>query len=482
MSPSVTTRFAPSPTGFLHVGSARTALYNYLYAHLHHGIFRLRIEDTDQKRSSNKMTLGIFEGLQWLGLDWKQDVIYQGGNASRHRDMAESLLRSGSAYPCFCTHEELEINRQNFQYDGHCRKLSENEIQKRRESGTPYSIRFKVPHQTITWEDVIHGKISIRHQEIEDFIIQRSDSTPVYQLAVVVDDHDMGITHVIRGDDHISNTPKQLLLYQAFGWEIPLFAHVPLILGDDKKRLSKRHGATSIEEYQQMGILPEALFNFLAILGWQPENNEEILSREEIKKKFSLTHVSRKPAVFDEKKLAWMNQQYILKTPAEDLFQSITPFWENAGFFQKSQIYKDQAWMLKLIELLKPRAVFLRDFVELARYFFEEPHAYDPKGLKKHLADGHIWTLLEKISQRLQTLDIFRADSLEHDLRKVAETAAINPGKLIHPLRLGLTGRSASPGLFEVMELLGKEEVMQRLNTFLKQKNSLQKEISHLLE
>ncbi|OGB69170.1 MAG: glutamate--tRNA ligase [Caldithrix sp. RBG_13_44_9] len=474
MNVKVVTRFAPSPTGFLHVGGARTALFNYLHAKKEQGTFRLRIEDTDLKRSDSDMVQKIFNGLKWLGLGWEGDVVFQGANSQRHQQIAAILLERGWAYRCFCTTKELEVHRENYRYNKYCQKLSAGQIQENLVNGLTYSLRFKVPEGNTSWEDTIHGKITIHNDEIEDFIILRSDQNPIYQLAVVVDDHDMGVNWIIRGDDHISNTPKQILLYQALEWEIPKFSHVPLILGPDKKRLSKRHGAAAIEDYQELGILPGALFNFLALLGWSPPDNREILSPDEILHSFNLQDVSKKSAVFDEKKLAWMNQQYLINSSPDVLFSAITSLWIKAGWLSEESSRSRKEWLLSLINLLKPRAMFLNDFVELARYFFEAPDQFDHKGLHKYFVNEESWKLLDEIRIQLEACNPFTAESIEILIRQSGESKNVPAGKIIHPLRLVLTGRTASPGLFEVMDLLGQQQVLKRLIYFLDNKILLQ--------
>jgi len=478
MSSKISTRFAPSPTGYLHVGGARTALFNFLLARKYNGIFRLRIEDTDKQRSNEAMTQEILSGLQWLGLNWDDQVVHQADNIEKHRQIANQLFQSDAAYPCFCTKEELEIHRQNYQYDGHCRNLIPEQVKENLERKKPYSLRFKVPEGQTSWIDEIHGKISVENKEIEDFIVLRSDSSPVYNLAVVVDDHDMEINLVLRGDDHISNTPKQILLYDACGWEIPKFAHVPLILGEDKKRLSKRHGAASVEEYRLQGILPEALFNFLALLGWNPKDNREILSADELIALFSLEGISKKSAVFDDKKLAWLNQQYIIQTESEKLLPRVAGFWQNAGFINSAEIKNKKEWLIRLIDLLKPRATFLSDFIGLAEYFFHDPQTYDQDGLRKHFKNEAVWEILSELFPLLEKTTVFNQEVLEQQVRDLAEKHGLAAGKIIHPLRLALSGRTATPGLFEVMEMLDKDTALRRLEIFLKSRNVLQQSVS----
>ncbi len=484
MTTEVRTRFAPSPTGFLHVGGARTALFNWLFARKHGGKFLLRIEDTDRERSSEAMTRQIFEGLAWLGLTWEEEVVYQGRRAAIHREHAHQLVRNGHAYPCFCTKEELDEKRARaaaekraYRYDGTCRRLSPQEVKHRMAAGIPFAIRFKVPEGTTQWVDGVHGLIAVHNREIDDFIILRSDGRPIYQLAVVVDDHYMGITHVIRGDDHISNTPKQILLYQAFGWPIPQFAHVPLILGPDKKRLSKRHGATSVDEYRQMGILPEALFNYLALLGWSPGDDREILSRDEILQLFSLEGISRNNAVFDEKKLLWMNGQYIRQSTAERLWTWVTELLVKRGVMSEGEAVRQKAYLLQVIALLKNRVKRLTEFVDSAMYFYRDPETYDQKGLRKYLKNPEIWEYLAEWTRQLELLDPFTEASVEQLLREFAEQKRISAAKLIHPVRLAISGQTVTPGLFELMLVLGKDVVLRRLKHFLARKEWLQEQL-----
>ena len=482
MKKTIITRFAPSPTGFLHVGGARTALFNYLFARKNEGVFRLRIEDTDRNRSSEEMTQKIFDGLKWLGMDWDGEVVFQGANVERHREMASLLLEKGWAYRCFCTPEDLAEKRKkadpkkagSYFYDKTCRNLSPAEIRGHLEQNKPFAIRFKTPEGQTSWEDAVHGEIKINNREIDDFIILRSDRSPVYQLAVVVDDHDMGITHVIRGDDHLSNTPKQILLYLAFGWNIPLFVHLPLILGPDKKRLSKRHGATSVEEYRKAGVLPEAMFNYLVFLGWSPGENREIMSREEIINRFSLDGISKNSPIFDEKKLFWMNGPYLSHKDAAELLPEIVRIWEENGFLDKKRSAEEKEWLLAVIDLLKTRAHNFADFADMGSYFFLDPESYQAKGVKKYFDNSKVWKWLEKTALKLSELTEFNETTIEETVRGIAAEYEIAAAKLIHPLRLALTGRTASPGLFEVMKLLGKETVLRRLQKIFKQKEVLE--------
>jgi glutamyl-tRNA synthetase len=467
------TRFAPSPSGYLHLGGARTAVFNYLYAKSKNGLFRLRIEDTDVKRSDEKMSDRILEALEWFGIHWDLEVVYQRKKIKHHRNTIHTLQDRNVVYPCFCTKEELEKNRKNFKYNGYCRQLSKDEILEKKSKNIPYCLRFKIPPGETFWDDAIHGKIKINNEELEDFIVMRSDNSPTYQLAVVVDDHDMEISDIIRGDDHISNTPKQILLYKSLKWNIPNFAHVPLILGEDKKRLSKRHGANSVEEYRDKGVLPQALFNYLSLLGWTPKNNQEILSGDQIIKNFSLNTVSNTSAVFDEKKIAWFNQKYLINSESRDLYNDVISIWEKANFISTPVSSSTKKWLLDIIELLKNRTVFVSDFKDKATYFFKKPLSYDEKGLKKYLSEQKNWDLLQGCREQIGQIDTFNEDKIEEEIREFAEKNGVAAGKIIHPLRLALTGQIASPGLFEIMVLLGKNEVLERLDFFINAKNDI---------
>lgn len=473
MSGTVVTRFAPSPTGFLHVGGARAAIFNYLYARQNGGIFRLRIEDTDRERSSTEMIQKICDGLQWLGIQWDDEIVFQGANVIQHRQMAQLLIEKEWAYPCFCTVEDLKVNRQNYKYNRHCSQLSEKEISKNLAEKRSFSVRLKIPEGKTDWYDAIHGQILVENNEIEDFVILRSNQTPTYQLAAVVDDHEMGVNSIIRGDDHISNTSKQILLHKAFDWKIPNYAHVPLILGKDRTPLSKRHGTTSIEEYQKKGVLPEAMFNYLTLLGWSPDDNSEIIDRHELLNRFSLDGVSKKSAIFDEKKLAWMNQQYILRKECSDIYDEVCNRWRQAGFLKKEEKEQNREWLLKIINLCKPRSIYLDDFIELARYYFKDPIEFDLKGLRKYLKVEQDWVLIEGSKKIIQKIELFLKESIEEAIRPFAADNEVPAARIIHPLRLAITGRTASPSLFEVMELIGKKRVLRRLTYFLEQKDRL---------
>ena len=396
----VRVRFAPSPTGYLHVGGARTALFNWLFARRHGGTFVLRIEDTDAERSSWEMVTGIVDGLGWLGLDWDEgpDVggprgpYFQSQRFEGHRARAEQLLQDQRAYYCYCTPEQIQAKRAAAEaagggwiYDRTCCALPAAEIARLNAAGTPRAVRFKVPDGRTSFTDLVHGSIAFDNANIEDFVILRSDGQPTYHLSVVADDVDMEITHVVRGDDHISNTPKHVLLFEAFGATIPQFAHVPLILGTDKKRLSKRHGATSVTEYQRLGYLPEAMVNFLALLGWSPGTDEEVFTKAELVDRFSLEGISGGNAVFNPDKLDWFNQQQMMRLPAGELANRVAPLLRDAGLWRDAFESSDRPWLERVIELLKPRAKRLGQFVDDGRLFFVEDVEYDPTAVKKFL-------------------------------------------------------------------------------------------------
>ncbi len=438
----VRVRFAPSPTGYLHVGGARTALYNWLFARHHGGRFLLRIEDTDVKRSTPEMTENILKSLQWLGLVWDEELVFQSQRLDVYREVADKLVKDGLAYYCYTPEGGDE-----------CVEIAPDEIGDRK-----VAIKFRVPKsEKIEFNDLIRGHILFEGKDIKDFVIMKSDGYPTYQLAVVVDDHEMGITHVIRGEDHIPNTPKQILIYKAMGWEIPEFAHLPMILGPDKKKLSKRHGAVSVLEYKKQGYLSEALFNFLALLGWSPGEDREIVPREEMIQLFDIKRVGKRAAVFDMQKLNWINSVYIRMKSDDELFELVKPFFEEAGV-------EDSALIKKLIPLYKERARTLRDFVELSRYFYSEVTEYDEKGVKKHFKHP------EQVAQRLRfcldelkKVEEWNAAALEHVVRNTAEKLEVSASKLIHPIRLSITGMTFGPGLFELMEALGRDTVISRL-------------------
>jgi glutamyl-tRNA synthetase len=470
--PIIRVRFAPSPTGYLHVGGARTALYNWLFARHHGGVFLLRIEDTDADRSKPELTTAILESMEWLGLNWDEGPFYQSQRLERYREMAGELEKRERAYPCFCLPEELQAKRAQaetqkkpWRYDGACRNLSERERQQRRSAGRPCALRFRVPATGQTcFDDQVFGHLELANQEIEDFVLLRSDGHPTYHLSVVADDLDMRISHVVRGADHLSNTPKQILMYRALGEREPRFAHLPLILGPDKQRLSKRHGATSVSAYREMGILPEALVNFLALLGWTPPAQKEIVAREEMVREFELEAVSKSNAVFDPEKLAWMNSEYLRHLPAERLLALAEEELRSAGLWQDAFSKEEKQRFEVSTRLLQTRARSIKDFSRSGRAFFADKFEYDPEAQKKFWKDARLPELLEELGARLAHTEPFDLTETEACLRALAEEKSVKAGLLINGARVALTGQAVAPGLFEVMVALGQKRVVERLN------------------
>jgi glutamyl-tRNA synthetase len=461
-------RFAPSPTGFLHVGGARTALFNWLFARQLGGELVLRIEDTDRDRSSEEMTTAILDGLTWLGLDWDRGPYHQADGFDRHRGDADILLRKGAAYRCFCPPAELQAKREaegeEYRYDRACAALDPAEVRRRMDAGEPHTIRFRVPAGTTEWDDMVHGLTRFSNDDIEDFVILRTDGTPVYNLAVVSDDVAMEITHVIRGDDHLSNTPKQLLLYRALGAPEPRFAHLPMILGPDGKRLSKRHGATAVGEYREQGILPNALLNFLALLGWNPGDEQEIMLPHELIARFSIERVNKKSAVFDPIKLEWMNGQHISRTPAPELLPLVVPALVETGLTTVQDIEDRLDWFHALVDLVKPRARTLGGIVEQSYAYLAPDVDYEPAGVEKHWKDPEaVAQRLEAVLASLSALDDWTPDQIEAALRRTADELGVGFGKLVHPLRLALTGATVSPGIDQVVAQMGVELVKRRI-------------------
>jgi len=468
-------RFAPSPTGYLHVGGARTALFNWLFARRLGGTFVLRIEDTDEQRSTPEMVEGILDGLRWLGLDWDEGPhiggpygpYFQSERLARHQAMAARLVDQGSAYYCYCTAETLQAKRAAGieKYDRTCAALTASEIDAREQAGTPRAVRMRVPDGLMRFDDLVHGPIEFDGAHIEDFVILRSNGSPTYQLSVVSDDVEMKITHVVRGDDHISNTPKQILLYRAVGAELPQFAHVPLILGPDKKRLSKRHGATSVMEYARQGYLPEAMLNFLALLGWSPGGNQELFTRDELVRVFTLDGISGGSAVFNPDKLDWFNQQHIAMLPASELTRRLEPRLRAEGLWDEDYLADRRAWFSSVIDLLKPRVKRLDDFIAQGRFFLTDAIEYDPAAVDKYVRVPGMRDHLSAVQAAFDALSTFDPPSLEAALRGAAEIRGVKAASLIHAMRVTVTGKAVSPGLFDVLGLLGRDRVSRRLHS-----------------
>lgn len=467
----VRVRIAPSPTGFLHVGTARTALYNYLFAKNKKGKFILRIEDTDLERSSEEMSNVIIESLKWMGLNWDEGPYFQSQRWDFYLEQLDRLLEAGLVYPCYCTKEEIEERKRviveqkkTWKYDRRCLILTKEEKEQFEKGNRPKALRFKVDKPS-SFIDILHGKIERGKDDIEDFVVLKSDGMATYNFACVVDDHLMEITHVIRGEDHISNTHKQILLYDALGWEPPKFVHLPLILGTDRSKLSKRHGAVSVLDYRDRGFLPEAFVNFLALLGWSPGEDREIVPFEEMIELFSLERVSKRGAVFDSKKLEWMNGQYINSMGDEELFERILPFIKDKpGVDEKGKEY-----VLSVIRLLKERILLLTDFWSLGSYFFVKPEEYDVEAFSQYVKKGRAEVNKEHVDgivEAVKGLQRFDIESIESSVRELAQGLCIKPGLIIHPMRFALTGKTVGPGLFELMEVLGKEKCLERLEYF----------------
>ncbi len=463
-------RIAPSPTGFIHIGTARSALFNWLFARHHGGKFLLRIEDTDIERSSKEMIDIIFDSLKWLGLDWDEEPVYQSQRLDTYRTYVDRLLDSGNAFRCWCKPEILKRKQEEARqkkltprYDRHCLNLPEEEKSKLLKSGEPYAVRLLLPDGSTAFHDLALGEITKEHKELDDFIIARSDGRAVYNMAVVVDDHEMRISHVIRGNDHVSNTFKQILIYRALEIVPPKFAHVPLILAKDRSKMSKREGAAAVTDYEKQGYLKEAVVNFIALLGWSPGDDREVMSLDEMIESFSLDRINAPNAIFDIEKLRWMNGEYIRACDDSRLVDLIRPFMIEAGLTTHLWINTRWDWMMKFVSILKERCHLLTDFVERGRFFFIDRFDYEPKGVKKHFADQDVAARLENWVDILRQVDDFSANILEEKLRGLAEKLEIKPALLIHPSRLALSGMTTGPPLFDMMELLGNDECVNRL-------------------
>ncbi|HEX7502399.1 MAG TPA: glutamate--tRNA ligase [Acidobacteriota bacterium] len=471
-------RFAPSPTGYLHVGGARTALFNFLFARRHQGKFILRIEDTDQKRYQPAALSEIFTSLKWLGLQWDEGPevggdagpYFQSQRTALYRRHAEELLAAGKAYRCFCSEDRLANLRLEQEqakmvhgsgYDRHCRTLSGAEVEKLLAANAPYVVRLKVPDdRAVAFHDLIRGDITCDSAQLDDLVLLKSDGFPTYHLANVVDDHLMHITHVLRGDEWIASTPKHILIYEACGWSPPIFAHMPVILAADGGKLSKRRGAASVLDYQRAGILPEALVNFLALLGWAPGGDREIMTLDELAAAFSLERVQAKAAVFDETKLEWMNGQYLQLRSVESLLPEVRDAWANLDLPQPA--LADDEFAMKVIALFRERSKKVAEIAERSVYFFRDPGEYDAQAARKYFKVEAL-PLFDTLIARLAALEPFTHDSLEGLYRRLAEEMGLSAGKLIHPTRLAVSGVSFGPGLFEMLEVLGRDTVLRRL-------------------
>ncbi len=462
LTDSIRVRFAPSPTGHLHIGGARTALFNWLYAKHLGGTFILRIEDTDRSRSTDEYIEAILEGMNWLGLDWQEGPVRQTDRFDLYRDYVERLVQEDKAYHCYCSVEELE-QRRNLavaqgkpqKYDGRCRDLKDAI------PGRAPVVRFKTPQQGETVvEDLIRGRVVFENSQLDDLIILRSDNTPTYNFTVVVDDVDMRITHVIRGDDHLNNTPKQIHIYRAFGYETPKFAHLPMILGSDKSRLSKRHGATSVMAYHDMGYMPDALVNYLVRLGWS-HGDQEVFSREELISYFSFENVGNAAAVFNPEKLLWLNQQYIMAAAPERLAELVKPFLVKDNIITEDQAM-DMAWLARAVKTLQERAKTLVELAASLRYYIVEDVTYDDKAKDKFLNEKSL-PLLKELREMLTAHADFSHIGLEPVFKGIVERHGVKLGALAQPVRVAMTGGTESPGIYDVLEVLGRDKTVRRL-------------------
>ncbi|MDZ4164896.1 MAG: glutamate--tRNA ligase [Smithellaceae bacterium] len=453
----VRTRFAPSPTGFLHIGGARTALFNWLYSRRQGGTFILRVEDTDQARSTEESTRAILEAMTWLGLDWDENPYFQAERVDIHRQMVQKLLLSGKAFCCDCAPEDLEKRRQEAlahgrkpKYDGRCRERG-------LARGAGVAVRFRCPDQGVTVvPDLIKGHVSFNNEELDDLVIERADGYPTYNFAVVVDDALMEITHVIRGDDHLNNTPRQILLYEALGYQVPLFGHVPMILGADKARLSKRHGATSVMAYKEMGYLPEALVNYLVRLGWS-HGDQEIFRREELIELFTLESVGKAAAIFNPEKLLWLNQQYLKIAENGRLADEMEPFWKKRGLNPRSREFA-----LGVVSDLKTRVKTLEELADAGTFYFLDDLVYEEKAAAEYL-NKEAAEVLTVVAKRLPPQRDFSREAIESFLRDLATERGVKLKTIMPPLRVALTGKTVSPGIDEIVATLGREEVVRRI-------------------
>ncbi len=465
-------RFAPSPTGYLHVGGARTALFNYLFARHTGGAFLLRIEDTDRERSDAAMTGQILDAIRWLGLEVDERPVHQADGLERHRADVDRLLDAGLAYRCFAAQEELEELRLRARHEMRPFRYRQTdawdarETARRAEAGEPHAVFFEVPAGDITFDDVVHGPTTVTGDSLDDFVILRSDRTPVYNMAVVSDDVEMRITHVIRGDDHLSNTPKQILIYRALGAALPRFAHVPMILGPDGKRLSKRHGAASVEAYREQGILPEAMVNFLALLGWSPGDDREVMQLPELIDAFSLERILKKAGVFDPQKLEWLNGKYLDLANADRLVPLVLEAMNDVG---RAVAESDPIRFRDVVNLQKTRARTVPDVASSSLRYFGDAVAYEEAAVLKHWLRDPEGTRVVLAAEReiLDTADPFDHDGLEARLRELSVEREVGFGKIIAPLRVALLGVQDSPGIFDVLLLLGRERCVARVDAAL---------------
>lgn len=469
----VRVRFAPSPTGNLHIGGARTALFNWLFARHNNGKMILRVDDTDLERSTGDSMKAIIDGLKWLGIDWDEGPIYQSKRLDLYKNYADKLVKEGKAYYCFCTKEELDEMRKEAQkagkppmYSGKCRNLSADEVKKYIDEGKKYVVRLKVPKEGKTIvHDIIRGDVEFDNSTFDDFIIMKSDNMPTYNFATVIDDYDLKISHIIRGEEHLSNTPKQILIYDALGFEKPSFAHVSMILAPDRSKLSKRHGATSVQEFRDLGYLPEAIINYITLLGWIPSDGEEVFSTEKSISEFTLDRVSKNPAIYDTKKLTWLNGIYIRDCDIDRLTKEVIPFLINKGLISDNYDYD---YIKKVVSAVREREKTLNEIAEAMSYYFNDEFDYDEKGVKKYFEKDGVDNILKEAIEVLDKVDDFNLVETERVYRDLIEKLDIKSGDLFHPTRLAISGRTFGPGLFDIMELLGKKKTIERIKKAIK--------------
>ncbi|OXT09267.1 glutamate--tRNA ligase [Thermoanaerobacterium thermosaccharolyticum] len=469
----VRVRFAPSPTGNLHIGGARTALFNWLFARHNNGKMILRVDDTDLERSTGDSMKAIIDGLKWLGIDWDEGPIYQSKRLDLYKNYADKLVKEGKAYYCFCTKEELDEMRKEAQkagkppmYSGKCRNLSADEVKKYMDEGKKYVVRLKVPQEgKTTVHDIIRGDVEFDNSTFDDFIIMKSDNMPTYNFATVIDDYDLKISHIIRGEEHLSNTPKQILIYDALGFEKPSFAHVSMILAPDRSKLSKRHGATSVQEFRDLGYLPEAIINYITLLGWIPSDGEEVFSTEKSISEFTLDRVSKNPAIYDTKKLTWLNGIYIRDCDIDRLTKEVIPFLINKGLISDNYDYD---YIKKVVSAVREREKTLNEIAEAMSYYFNDEFDYDEKGVKKYFEKDGVDNILKEAIEVLDKVDDFNLVETEKAYRDLIEKLDIKSGDLFHPTRLAISGRTFGPGLFDIMELLGKKKTIERIKKAIK--------------
>jgi len=480
VSDNVRVRFAPSPTGHLHIGGARTAIYNWAFARSHGGAFILRIDDTDPERSTQENTDAILRAMRWLGLDWDEGPeaggefgpYFQTQRMAAYAVALERLQDLGHAYPCFCTSEELEAKREAARveggyagYDRACRSLDPDVVAQRIQAGEPHVWRVKVPEDRgdIVFTDAIRGETTFPSSAMDDFVLVRTDGTPTYNFATVVDDADMAISHIIRGDDHLSNTPRQIIVFEALDREVPIFAHMSMILGADGKRLSKRHGATSVEAYRDEGYLPEALVNYLSLLGWSIDDKTTIFSREDLVTKFDISRVSRNPAIFDPEKLEWMNGVYIRELTPAALVDRLVPWFVDAGLIAADAVDGHRAWLEQLAPLVSERLKRLDEVVPMVRFLFAEQVSIDDAARAKVLEKEGAGRSLDAVAEVLAAVSSWEPSAIEETLRAVPEALGLKPKVVFQAVRVAVSGTAVSPPLFESLALLGKERTLQRL-------------------